>query len=182
MQQLVINQADGTSTAYELSLSTVTIGSGMDCVIIVPDESVAPMHIQITLDVSGYVVADLAGDGTTAVNDYPIEPGTAYQMENGMRIRMGTVEVLYLIEVEAAVVEAAASEVQDADSEQAYQVVESFPAPGSFPMPRHTDGAFAPAKSGVNLCLVACILTTLLSVGFALVAAVHVAGVFQDMQ
>lgn len=182
MQQLVINQSDGTSTAYELSLSTVTIGSGMDCVIIVPDESVAPMHIQITLDVSGYVVSDLAGNESTSVNDYPIEPGTAYQMESGMRIRMGTVEVHYLIEEEVAAVEEAASEVQEAGGQGAYDVAESFPVPGSFPMPRHIDGAFAPAKSGVNLWLAACILTTLLSVGFALVAAVHVTGVFQDMQ
>jgi predicted component of type VI protein secretion system len=182
MQQLVINQSDGTSTAYELSLSTVTIGSGMDCVIIVPDESVAPMHIQITLDVSGYVVSDLAGNESTSVNDYPIEPGTAYQMESGMRIRMGTVEVLYLIEEEAAAVDEAVAEVQDADSHATYAVTESFPIPGSFPMPRHADGAFAPAKSGVNLWLAACILTTLLSVGFAVMAAVHVAGVFQDMQ
>ena len=172
MQQLVINQSDGTSTAYELSLSTVTIGSGMECVIIVPDESVAPMHIQITLD----------GNESTSVNDYPIEPGTAYQMESGMRIRMGTVEVLYLIEEQAVAVEDAASEVQEADAQQAYAAAQSFPVPGSFPLPRHSDGAFAPAKSGFNLWLAACILTTLLSVGFALVAVVHVAGVFQDMR
>lgn len=182
MQQLIINQSDGTSTAYELSLSTVTIGSAMDCVIIVPDESVAPVHIQITLDVSGYVVSDLAGNESTALNDYPIEPGTAYQMESGMRIRMGTVEVLYLIEEEAAAVEEAVEEVQESGARGAYGVAESFPVPGSFPMPRHADGAFAPAKSGVNLWLAACILTTLLSVAFAVVAAVHVAGVFQDMQ
>ena len=99
-----------------------------------------------------------------------------------MRIRMGTVEVHYLIEEEVAAVEEAASEVQEAGGQGAYEVAESFPVPGSFPMPRHIDGAFAPAKSGVNLWLAACILTTLLSVGFALVAAVHVTGVFQDMQ
>jgi hypothetical protein len=34
----------------------------------------------------------------------------------------------------------------------------------------------------VNLWLAASIVTTVLSVGFAVVAAMHVAGVFQDMQ
>ena len=182
MQQLIVNQSDGTSTAYELSLSTVILGSGMDCVIIVPDESVAAAHVQITLDVTGYVVSDLAGNESTFINDYPIEPGTAYQMENGMRIRMGNVEVVYVVEEEAPVAEESPAEAQEEAVAAVYQVDESFPVPGSFPLPRHADGAFAPAKGGVNLWLAASIVTTVLSVGFAVVAAMHVMGVFQDMQ
>lgn len=146
MHQLILNLPDGTSSAYEITLPSVTVGSGMESIIIVPHESVAPVHVHITLDVSGYVVSDMAGDGTTALNDYPIEPGTAYQLEDGMRIRMGEVEAVYSApQTEEALEEAEPVEV----------AVEELPVPGSFPRPVHPPDVFVPKKAHLNLWMVA---------------------------
>lgn len=145
MQQLILNLPDGTSSAYEITLPSVTVGSGMESIILVPHESVAPVHVHITLDVSGYVISDMAGNGTTALNDYPIEPGTAYQLEDGMRIRMGEVEAVY---------SAPPAEEEVEEPEPAVDVPEELPVPGSFPRPAHPPGVFVPKKAHLNLWMV----------------------------
>jgi pSer/pThr/pTyr-binding forkhead associated (FHA) protein len=173
MQQIIINLPDGSSAAYELTLPTVTVGSSMENVIIVPHESVAMEHLRITLDVSGYIIEDLAGGGATALNDYPIEPGTPYQLEDGMRIRMGETEAVY--SAPQAVVEEVEDELVEEEPEQ-----EVLAAPGSFPKPTHPAGVFVPKKAHLSLWMVTSLgLAALVLIGTALLL-LQVSGVLGD--
>jgi hypothetical protein len=89
---------------------------------------------------------DLAGDGTTALNDYPIETGSSYQLENGMCIRLGELEAVYSgPEVE---------QTEEGAAEEGTPEPEPLALPGSFPRPVHPPGVFVAKKAHLNLWMV----------------------------
>jgi pSer/pThr/pTyr-binding forkhead associated (FHA) protein len=162
----------GETVSHEITESAVLVGSGDHCTVLVPHDSVAMEHVRLTLDVSGYVIADLAGDGSTTLNDYPVEPGTAYQLETGVRIRMGEVEAVY----SGPAVEA---EVEEEEAVEA-DVAEALPLPGSFPRPAHPPGVFVPKKAHLNLWMVASVgLAALVTLGAAFLM-LQVSGVLSE--
>lgn len=167
MQRLIFNLPDGSSVAHEITLPDVTVGSGAENAIVVQHESVADQHIQIMLDVSGYVISDLAGNGTTWINDYPIEPGTPYQLEDGTCVRMGEIEAVYCVEQ---------PETEDENpSEEGEPEPEEKPLalPGSCQRPAHPPGVFVPKKARVNLWMVS---------AMGLAALVLLGGLFLALQ
>lgn len=118
----------------------------------VPDESVAEAQFELSLDVTGYVITDLAGDGSTLLNGYPLEQGVAYQVESGSVIRFGGVEALYECEVAQAAAEPTGKKSV------------AFPEPGSFERPEHPAGVFVRKKAGVNVLQVVAVVLAVLSV------------------
>ena len=64
--KLTVTFPDGTPVPFDLTLPTFTIGSGIQNVVIVPHESVAETHAEFSLDVGGYLLTDLVGEGATS--------------------------------------------------------------------------------------------------------------------
>jgi hypothetical protein len=154
--KLTVTFPDGAQTPFDLKLPAVTIGRGIQSTVLVPDDSVAESHVELALDVTGYLITSLVADGETLLNGHPLESGVTYQLESGSVIRMGQVEALYESEqrVEEPV-RAGGGEPVD------------FPAPGSFELPKHPAGVFVPRKGQVNAMMV----VSLLMAGVAVLGA-----------
>lgn len=150
--KLTVNFPDGTQMPFNLTLPSVTIGSGISSTVIIPHESVAESHVELSLDVTGYLITDLVGEGATLLNGHPLEQGVAYQLEPGSLIHLGQVEAFY---------ESESPEVHETEAEAA---AVDFPTPGSFDLPKHPAGVFVPLKKKVNPLMV-------VSVALAVIAA-----------
>lgn len=156
--KLTVTFPDGTETPFDLNLPSVTIGRGIQSTVVVPDDSVAESHVELSLDVSGYLITSLAGEGETLLNGHPLEPGSAYQLESGSVIQIGGVQAVY----------DAAETMAEAPAEAPAQPVD-FPTPGSFDLPKHPPGVFAPVKSKVNFLMIASVVLVAMAVLGALV-------------
>lgn len=154
--KLTVTFPDGTLLPFDLSLSAFTIGSGMQNAVMVPHESVAETHVEFSLDVSGYLLTDLIGDGATKLNGHPLEKGMCYLLEPGTLIQMGDVEAFY--------------ECEAAPEPPVYREPVEFPTPGSFAKPKHPAGIFTAVKKKGNPMLALSVLLMIL----ALVAAAFV--------
>lgn len=150
--KLTVTFPDGTQTPFDLTLPAVTIGRGIQSTVMVPDDSVGESHVELSLDVTGYLITSLVGEGETLLNGHPLESGVAYQLESGSVIRMGQVEALY--EAEQTVEEPEEVEADPVD----------FPTPGSFDLPKHPAGVFVPLKGEVNVLMVASIAMAVVAV------------------
>lgn len=125
----------------------------MQSTIIIPHETVADLHVELTLDVTGYLVTDLVGEGATLLNGHPLEKDMSYQLEAGTQLSIGGVIAVYDCEVEPEPV--------------APPAPVDFPVPGSFPRPVQPAGLFTPVKQKGSPMLVLSILLTLLALGAA---------------
>lgn len=155
---LTISFPDGTVSPFDLTQPSVTIGSGSQCTIILPHESVAETHAELSLDVTGYLVTDLVGGGVTLLNGYPLEKDSSYQLESGTQLQFGEVVAVYEQQVPEPAPAVAPSAPVD------------FPTPGSFPKRSHPAGLFVPLKKKVNPVMIGAVVLAVAAVGGALFA------------
>lgn len=151
--KLTVTFPDGTETPFDLTLPAVTIGRSIQSTVVVPEDSVAETHVELSLDVTGYLITSRAGEGETLLNGHPLEAGAAYQLEPGSVIQMGSVQAVYDAEV------AVAEEPEVSRGEPV-----DFPMPGSFDLPKHPAGVFVPLKSRVNFMMVASVALVAIAV------------------
>ena len=80
----------------EMTQTTVLIGRGKDCAVVLQDVSVSRIHAKLTQDDNGRVMAeDLRSSNGTYINDRRIE---LQELQHGDRIRFGTVAFSYQVE------------------------------------------------------------------------------------
>lgn len=80
----------------EMTQTTMLIGRGKDCAVVLQDVSVSRIHAKLTQDDSGRVMAeDLRSSNGTYINDRRIE---VQELQHGERIRFGTVAFSYQVE------------------------------------------------------------------------------------
>lgn len=151
--KLTITFPDGAVSPFDLSKPSITIGSGIQNTVILPHDSVAANHAELSLDVSGYLITDLVGEGKTLLNGYALEQGASYQLEGGTQLTFGEISALFEVEVEAQA-QAAPKVQRQAD----------FPAPGSFPAPKHAPGSFVPLKKQMNLAMILSVVLSVVAV------------------
>jgi hypothetical protein len=164
MIKLIITLPDGQLMTHDVAEERLTLGSGVENTIVIPNESVAETHLELLQDATGYLVADLAGGGATLINGHTIDIGVHYMLETGTRIQMGGVEVVYI-----------ASEVSVAETPPVLVgVVEvsggargAF-SPGSFDFPKHPEGVFEPLKAERSLLVMGSIAITFFAVAAAI--------------
>lgn len=181
MIQLIITLPDGSlvpTLPNELLEHRITIGSGVNCTLVVPHESVAEEHVELLLDSEVYLVADLVGGGATKINGHPIEPGVHYQLETGTKIQMGEVEAVYIAsDMLGGGIPAVEEDVQESVSEsEAPASFRAAPAaaaadypPGGYPLPVHPPGVFVPRKAARSLWVMASVAVTFVAVAAAVV-------------
>ncbi|MEK0446097.1 MAG: Inner rane component of cytoplasmic domain [Verrucomicrobiota bacterium] len=153
--KLTLQLPDGSSTPYDLTAPSVTLGRGLSNTVIVPHESVAECHLDLMLDTSGYLIRDLVGGGATLLNGHALEKGMQYQLDSGSTIRLGEVDALYEAEALSIVMR--------------HAVAVDFPKPGSFARPKHPAGLFVPLKKkrqplavmAITLAILACLAAVL---------------------
>lgn len=180
MIQLIITLPDGSlvpTLPNELLEHRITIGSGVNCTLVVPHESVAEEHVELLLDSEEYLVADLVGGGVTKINGHPIERGVHYQLETGTKIQMGEVEAVYI----ASDMLGGGPAVEEEDQEAVYEpeapaaAFRAAPAaaadypPGGYPLPVHPPGVFVPRKAARSLWVMASVAVTFVAVAAAVV-------------
>ena len=174
MIKLILTLPNGTLMTHEIVEPHLIVGSGVGSTVVVPEESVAESHLELLQHESGYLVADLAGNGLTRLNGHVIEPGSHYQLETGTQIQLGSVEAVYIAsEPTVAVQPMAAQTAEEEPSEATAAPVGSsrskertFP-PGAYPSPKHPPGIFAPLKTQRSLWVLTSILVTLVAVAAA---------------
>lgn len=183
MIQLIITLPDGSlvpTLPNELLEHRITIGSGVNCTLVVPHESVAEEHVELLLDSGEYLVADLVGGGATKINGHPIDRGVHYQLETGTKIQMGEVEAVYIASdmLGDVLLPAVEDEVQEAAAEPeassaAFRAAPAAAAaeypPGGYPLPVHPPGVFVPRKAARSLWVMASVAVTFVAVAAALV-------------
>ncbi len=168
MIKLILTLPDGTLLPHELLESRITIGSGVECTLVVPHASVAETHVELLLDTTGYLVADLVGSGATLINGHQVEMGVHYQLETGTKIQMGEVEAVYIASEPLVGASQAAQSHSTHVSMAAGAVHDSGGVPGSYPLPQHPAGVFVPLKAQRSLWVMASVAVTFVAVAAAL--------------
>jgi len=73
------------------------IGHGITCDLILEDPRSATRQAKIILHEGGtYTIEDLAGNGSTLINDRPVHAGERIQLTNGDRVQFGSATYQYL--------------------------------------------------------------------------------------
>jgi len=181
MIKLIITLPDGSQLpmSSELLDQRVTVGSGVDSTIVVPHESVAETHLELLLDGSGYLVADLVGGGTTSINGHAIEPGVHYQLETGTNIQLGEVEAVYIASDSSAAEGTTGTGHTESEPEGQFASNPhsmSGVFAGSASLPVHPPGVFVPRKPERSLWVIASVAVTFVAVAAAAAAAFLSAG------
>jgi predicted component of type VI protein secretion system len=101
MPKLQITLADGTDLSQELSEDVITIGRVADNTIEIDDASVSSHHAQLSLQGNEYILKDLGSTNGTRLNGTNIAPEEEHRLQDGDRIRFGSIETTYLSEIAA---------------------------------------------------------------------------------
>ena len=125
MPKLQIILPDGTDLSQELTEDVVTIGRVSDNTIQIEDASVSSHHAELTLRNGDYILKDTGSTNGTRFNGQPAAPQEEHKLQNGDKIRFGSIETLYVSEVagdqrpmpveEEATLATAANSVRPAD-------------------------------------------------------------------
>jgi len=96
MPKLQINLPDGSTLDNELTEEVVTIGRVSDNSIQVEDGSVSSHHAQLSITEGGdYILQDLGSTNGTRLNGKQIAQGEQHKLQNGDKIRFGSIEAFY---------------------------------------------------------------------------------------
>jgi pSer/pThr/pTyr-binding forkhead associated (FHA) protein len=163
MIKLIITLPDGNLMTHDMVEEHVTLGSGVENTVVIPHETVAEKHLELLLDTTGYLVADLVGGGATQINGHPVDIGVHYVLETGTSIQVGEVEVVYL----AAEIATEAPHQADHSVVNVAGGAKGAFSPGSFQFPRHPEGVFTPRKAQRSLWVLASIAITIFAVAAA---------------
>jgi pSer/pThr/pTyr-binding forkhead associated (FHA) protein len=96
MPKLQINLPDGSTLDQELTDDLVSIGRIVDNMIQIEDASVSSHHAQLVFSETGdYVLQDLGSTNGTRLNGKQINEGEQHKLQNGDKIRFGSIDALY---------------------------------------------------------------------------------------
>ena len=96
MPKLQINLPDGSILDQELTDDLVSIGRIVDNMIQVEDPSVSSHHAQLVFAEGGdYVLQDLGSTNGTRLNGKQIKEGEQHKLQNGDKVRFGSIDSVY---------------------------------------------------------------------------------------
>lgn len=96
MPKLQINLPDGSTLDNELTDDQVTIGRIVDNMLQIEDASVSSHHAQLTVaDGGDYILEDLGSTNGTRLNGKQIAEGEKHKLQNGDKIRFGSIDGVY---------------------------------------------------------------------------------------
>jgi pSer/pThr/pTyr-binding forkhead associated (FHA) protein len=96
MPKLHIHLPDGSTHDQELTDDLVTIGRIVDNMIQIEDASVSSHHAQLVFAETGdYILQDLGSTNGTRLNGKTINEGEQHKLQNGDKVRFGSIEAIY---------------------------------------------------------------------------------------
>ena len=99
MPKLTISLPDGTTHDQELTDDLVSIGRIVDNMIQIEDASVSSHHAQLIFSETGdYVLQDLGSTNGTRLNGKVVNEGEQHKLQNGDKVRFGSIEAVYVSE------------------------------------------------------------------------------------
>ena len=101
MPKLQVTLPDGSEVTHELTEDVVTIGRLPDNTVQIDDPSVSSHHAQLTLSDQDYVLQDLGSTNGTRFNGSTVEAEQENKLQDGDKIRFGSINVAYVSEVAA---------------------------------------------------------------------------------
>ena len=96
MPKLQITLPDGSNLDQELTDDLISVGRIVDNMIQIEDASVSSHHAQLVFGEAGdYVLQDLGSTNGTRLNGKQINEGEQHKLQNGDKVRFGSIEATY---------------------------------------------------------------------------------------
>ena len=99
MPKLVISLPDVGEATFELTDEIITLGRMPDNSVQIEDGSVSSHHAQLSIEGGDYRLKDLNSTNGTAVNG---QHGTDWLLQDGDKVKFGSIEGVYQSEIAAA--------------------------------------------------------------------------------
>ena len=101
MMRLVVEKGNLSGHGFDLRRSTIVIGRGRDCDIILNEQQVSRQHARLQKTPQGWMLTDLGSTNGTQVNGRPLMPHEPHALQAGDRVSLGAC-ILNLRSLEAA--------------------------------------------------------------------------------
>lgn len=96
MPKLQITLPDGTTPDHELTDDLISIGRVADNLIQIEDASVSSHHAQFVFAETGdYILEDLGSTNGTRLNGKVVKQGEQHKLQNGDKVRFGSIDTVY---------------------------------------------------------------------------------------
>ena len=96
MPKLQITLPDGSNLDQELTDDLISIGRIVDNMIQIEDASVSSHHAQLAIGETGdYILEDLGSTNGTRLNGKQVNEGEKHKLQNGDKVRFGSIEATY---------------------------------------------------------------------------------------
>lgn len=89
MMRLVVEQGKLAGYGFDLKRSTIVLGRGRDCDIVLDEHKVSRQHARLQQVPQGWVLTDLGSTNGTQVNGRPLMPHEPHVLKAGDRVSLG---------------------------------------------------------------------------------------------